>query len=59
MVTLTPNSYGVRALPFEKHSTSGACSACSLRPTARCTRPTRRRRVRNAFFIRLNYLACA
>ncbi len=25
--TLTPNSYGVRALPLARHSTSGACKA--------------------------------
>ena len=29
--TLQPNSYGARALPLPMHSTSGACSAYTLR----------------------------
>lgn len=30
MLTFTPNSYGVLALPLLMHSTSGACRAYSL-----------------------------
>lgn len=33
MLTFTPNSYGVRALPLEMHSTSGACNAYRLQGT--------------------------